>query len=227
MFQETQRPQVIEILSISPWSSNLSRTQTSQGPLQATLKFLHIYKYFILKEVKVEKENFLWGIGISVTISASISASLGLYPLCCVWHLFSPPQSSCWAPMCWFFLFLRILPWRSWMTKVGDQPFLLPRGTSDSCCWVKYHSLYVWPSQPFKVGSHWHSRNFSWVVGNGLNCPLLLCDLLGSFLVSCETSLWTKGQERPKKEADHSSLAGGRFKKQGNLHRGLSWVAAR
>lgn len=183
MSQETQRPQVIEILSISPWSSNLSRTQTSPGPLQATLKFLHIYKYFILQEVKVEKENFLWGIGISVTISASISASLGLYPLWCVWHLFSPPPSSYWAPMCWFFLFLRILPWRSWMNKVGDQPFLLPRGTSDSCCWVKCHSLYVWPSQPFKVGSHWHSRNFSWVVGNGLNCPLLLCNLLGSFLV--------------------------------------------
>ena len=27
-----------------------------------------------------------------------------------------------------------------------------------------------------------------------------------------------KGKEKPKKEADHSRLAGGRFNKQGNIH---------
>ena len=67
MSPETQRPQAVDIPSISLWSSNLSRAQTSQGPLQATLKFLHIYKYFILEEVQVEKENFLWGISSSIT----------------------------------------------------------------------------------------------------------------------------------------------------------------
>ena len=67
MSLETQRPQVVDIPSISLWSSNLSRAQTLQGPLWATLKFLHFYKYFILEEVQVEKENFLWDISSSVT----------------------------------------------------------------------------------------------------------------------------------------------------------------
>lgn len=44
------------------------------------MKFVHIYRYLILQEGRVEKENALRGTGISVTVFASISTAFGFFP---------------------------------------------------------------------------------------------------------------------------------------------------
>lgn len=52
-----------------------------------------------------------------------------------------------------------------------------------------------------------------------IHCWWLFTVLSGTSLVESETSLYTEGWERPKKEAGHSRLVGGSFhNSKGNLH---------